>query len=248
MAVSFTKLGQYGRFGNALFQIAATIGYAKKHNETFSFPRWPYQNNIKLGKLGCFTDIKNIKTKSKYEEPCFDYREIPYQEDLDLFGYFQSYKYFSHCDDFIKELLMPVRLDDPDLFRGICAIHVRRTDYLKYPDHHPFPGMDYYKKAMAMIPQAKKFLIFSDDLLWCKNNFKDLRCIIPTEMADSITDFKMMTACQYHIIANSSFSWWSAYLSEPDERVVISPKTWFGPVLSPTHPTNNFIPQGWISL
>ena len=245
MPVTYSHLGNYGRMGNALFEVAATIGYSKKYNIPFVFPEW---NDKKLFNIpdNFFVNKKNINTKNQYNEPCFTYREIPYFEDVNLFGYFQSYKYFEHCQDYIRELLTPKNMDDINLFRGVCGIHVRRGDYLKFPNIHPTQTMDYYNKAIELIP-ANKFLVFSDDVGWCKQNFKGSRFVVTEEVSGDV-DFRMLTACNYFIISNSSFSWWAAWLSAHEDKVIISPKKWFGKELDKSSPIVDLIPPEWIQI
>jgi hypothetical protein len=137
-------------------------------------------------------------------------------------------------------------MDDTNLFRGVCGIHVRRGDYLKFPDIHPTQPIEYYNQAMELIP-AKKFLIFSDDVSWCRQNFKGDRFTV-TDEASMEVDFRMMTACNYFIIANSSFSWWAAWLSEHEDKVVVSPKKWFGKEIEKSSPIIDLIPPEWIKI
>lgn len=243
MTVTFGRLGAFGRRGNAMFQIAATIGYAKKHNDTFLFPKWKHQNEFELPN-DLFVPKGKIKCSNKFHESAFTYSEIPYKPNCDLHGYFQSWKYFDHCQDYIREVFTPKDAEDPDLFRGICSVHVRRGDYLKFPDFHPTQDMQYYRKAMEQVP-AKRFLIFSDDVKWCERNFIGNEFIV-SEPASSAIDFKMQMACEHHIIANSSFSWWAAWLGDNQEKVVVAPKNWFGKKLAPTHPTHDLIPPEWV--
>jgi hypothetical protein len=245
MVVTFEKLGAYGRMGNAMFQIAATIGYAKKYNDTFLFPKWEHQNQFNLPK-NIFVEKHNIKCSNQYTESSFTYSEIPYKENCNLHGYFQSWKYFDHCREYIREIFTPAESEDPNLFRGICAVHVRRGDYLKFPDHHPTQDLQYYFRAMEHV-SAKRFLIFSDDVKWCERNFVGNQFIVSAP-ASPETDLHMMSACESNIIANSSFSWWAAWLNDNPDKVVVAPKNWFGRKLVDTHPIDDLIPQEWILL
>jgi hypothetical protein len=243
MVATFSQLGRYGRMGNAMFQIATTIGYAKMYGEDFQFPYWEYCKyyNLPLEKFGC-----NIKVSNKYDEKRFSYDLIPHIQNCDLSGYFQSWKYFSHCEDYIREIFTPKKYENPAMFRSMCAVHVRRGDYNNLPDYHPVLGMDYYNEAMSRI-SATKFLIFSDDPVWCKCNFKGSKCVV-TELGDVVTDLSMMMACENQIIANSSFSWWAAWLNSNKNKLVVAPRKWFGPKLAFDHPTDDLIPENWIRI
>lgn len=102
------------------------------------------------------------------------------------------------------------------------SIHVRRGDYVDNDFYVDLFKNGYYKDAKALFP-SKKFLVFSDDILWCKQQdiFKD--CEFSTD-CDEITDINKMIACEAHIIANSSYSWWAAFISG---KKTIAPKDWY---------------------
>ena len=136
--------------------------------------------------------------------------------------------------------------DEPSLFRGVCGVHVRRGDYLHLANAHPVLGIDYYREAMGRVP-ASKFLVFSDDVGWCKENFRDPKCVV-TDPADTIVDFSMLRLCNHQIIGNSSFSWWAAWLNPHEDKVIVAPSKWFGPSLAPTHPTKDLIPVSWVTV
>lgn len=249
MIVTFKQLGNYGRIGNSLFEMAATIGYAKKYGVDYVFPKWEHSDffNIPQEK---FVDIKKIKNTYQYDEPKFEYSEIPFKENLNLHGYFQSWKYFNHCKDYIKNIFSPkVNHYNKDLYNGMCSIHVRRTDYLKFPNHHPVLYMDYYKEAMD-ISNCNKFIIISDDPEWCFENFKSTsnKEINIVSKGDAYFDFSLMISIENSIIANSSFSWWAAWLGTSPNKKVVAPKNWFGPALKPTHPIDDLIPPDWVLI
>lgn len=243
MSVTFANLGSYGRKGNAMFQIAATIGYAKKYDVPFFFPEWEHQKEFSLPE-SFFLPKKSIHFSSEIREARYTYSDLPFQKDCSLSGYFQSWKYFDHCSDYIREIFTLREKENNITFKGLCAVHVRRGDYLQFPDHHPTLDMSYYKAAMERVP-ASKFLIFSEDVQWCRENFVGPQFIV-TEPASSAIDFKMQMSCNHFIIGNSSFSWWAAWLGTHSDKVVIAPKKWFGPALEATHPTHDLIPPDWV--
>lgn len=227
MYVTFSQLGSMGRLGNQMFQIASTIGISKKNGSNPVFPKWLYSrhfsNPIKESNIGGINF-------SKYHERSFNFSEVRITSNTDLIGYFQSEKYFYECRTEIKNTfeflpeLTDTRLSD------FCSIHIRRTDYLKFSDYHPFPGMDYYKASIERVKKRdiQKFLIFSDDIEWCKENFKGEEFSF-SEGLDEIHDMARMSSCGHNIIANSSFSWWGAWLNKNPQKIVISPSRWFGP-------------------
>ena len=234
MTVSFSQLGNLGRMGNALFQCAATISLALKNNTNYLFPQWKYQNDFNLN--NCFSN--NINIKNIYNEPFFHYQTIPYLEDTDLVGYFRSYLYWQGYDDIIKSLLTPINTFP--IKWGTTSIHIRHGDYKQFEDCHPILKMDYYQKAMDMI-KSQRYLIVSDDIAWCKQNFIGEQ--FQFSEADEITDLSLQVACENNILSNSSFSWWGAYLNKNPSKIVVAPKTWFGPGLQ--HDTKDLCPPEW---
>jgi len=119
-------------------------------------------------------------------------------------------------------------------------LHVRRGDYLQLPTHHPTCTIDYYHKALANFDG--KVLVFSDDIDWCRKTFQDPRFEFVKGNLDYI-DLYLMSMCKNNIIANSSFSWWAAWLNDNKDKKVIAPKKWFGPAIS--HNTMDLYPKKW---
>lgn len=246
MPVTFKNLGNHGRLGNTIFQAAATIALALRNNDDYIFPNCEIKNYFNIPK-NKFTHIKNIKIDHTYEESYFHYSPIPYRKNLNLLGYFQSLKFFDDYQKNIKELFTP-KCNTQNLDEDITSIHIRRGDYLQPHLIGCFNilGLDYYYKAMNII-KSNRYMIFSDDIPWCKKIFKGNKFIF-SEGNKPIMDLKLMTKCSNHIIANSSFSWWGAWLSNSEGNNIIAPKNWFGPKLIPTHNTKDLIPDGWVII
>ena len=108
------------------------------------------------------------------------------------------------------------------------SLHIRRTDHLVKPTYHPVLPLSYYEEALSKFPSDLPVLVFSDDPEWCHKQefFSDDRFMI-SDSGDNITDMCLMSMCQYQIMANSTFSWWGAWLS--NSKNVFGPKLWFGP-------------------
>jgi hypothetical protein len=242
--VSFPTMGKIGRLGNHLFQIAATIGFAKLHREEYVFPRWIHEKDFPIA--GCFFD--ELPEGPEYKETAFSYQPIPYQSNLRMFGYFQSEKYFAGQEDLIRHLLTPRGVPPFSRYRGTASLHVRRGDYLLLPDHHPILPMDYYTRAMGLLRSAGagKFLVFSDDLEWCRAHFRGHDIDVVPDMG-AIEQLATTIACEFHIMANSTFSWWGAWLDPNPEKIVIAPVAWFGPGYA-HFDTKDLIPDGWTRL
>lgn len=159
-------------------------------------------------------------------------------------GYWQNYKYFEQYIDVIRDkfkFALPINAKTQTLLRelnskeNIVSIHIRRGDYLKAPNYAGLCGIEYYERAISFIKSKinpSKFLIFSDDISWCKKNIPNLLGDIPYEFVDwnkgedSPLDMLLMSNCNHNIIANSSFSWWSACLNSHANKIICAPKKW----------------------
>lgn len=236
--ISFRDLGNMGRLGNQLFQIATTIALAVRNNDSYVFPPWEYERDFNLH--NCFSN--NINNVTTFRETGFTYSPIHYQPNMNLYGFFQSEKYFQDCQNLIQSLLTPtvgfgIKYDH-------TAIHVRRGDYTNLKQEYTQLDMSYYQKAMDMI-SSRFYVIFSDDIPWCREAFSGNNFIF-SEGRTPVEDLALMAACEHQIIANSSFSWWGAYLNRNPSKTIIAPYRWFGPALS--HNTKDLLPEKWIKL
>lgn len=227
--VTNSNIGKLGRFGNQLFQIAAVIGYARKYSQDYVLPMWDYAKHFKYG----FNQSAILKPYAKYSEPHFHFAPIQKYKDVDLYGYFQSINYWDNIQKEIRALFSPneqlqTLLDKTPMLPNTCAIHVRRTDYLQLNDYHPSLSIDYYKNAIEAM-KADQYIVFSDDIEWCKTQpiFEGFTFV---NSGNDLLDFFMMRQCDRFIIANSSYSWWSSYLSTGLNKRIIAPKKehWFG--------------------
>ena len=242
--ISFNELGKMGRLGNQLFQLAATIALATRNNDKYMLPPWQYEKYFNLH--GCFSN--NIRATTTYNEPFFHYKEILHRNTsaqiLELKGYFQSEKYFIDCAELIRQAFTPIY--GIHLQPETTSIHVRRGDYLKLSHAHTNLSPEYYAEAVK-ITNTKNYIVFSDDIEWCKNNFAWLAAmdknIIFSTNKSPVEDLTIMAGCQNNIIANSSFSWWSGWLNPNTNKTIVAPKNWFGPTLQ--HNVKDLCPEAW---
>lgn len=175
-----------------------------------------------------------------------------------LDGYWQSYKYFEdYREDILKVFSFPdqVSIENQELLRKVSgsdsiSIHVRRGDYTTKAgrNFHGLIPLTYYTKALTQICKKANYpslFIFSDDIEWCKRN---VRYGLPTTYIDGnspnngVEDMRLMSACKHSIIANSSFSWWAAWLNTNPSKIVIAPKKWFA---DKTIGTKDLVPPKW---
>lgn len=254
----------YGRLGNQMFQIASTIGTAIKHNTTYHIPS-STTNAIFPVYFKHFPPLKdNAILIDFYYEKAHFYQEIPYNNHICLDGYFQSEKYFKHCrEDVIKafnlEQLLEISSretilgDIQNALKDTVSIHVRRGDYLQLQDKHPVVTKSYITGALKhfLLLGYKKYLVFSDDIDWCKQNINTDNYPLCTfdysEGKTEIADLFLMSKCSHHIISNSSFSWWAAWLNDSPNKIVIAPKIWFGKDNAHLD-TRDLVPETWIKI
>lgn len=257
-----------GGLGNMLFQIAATKSMAIDLNIECSFPNLNHHlktlddDKFYNPKLNHAFEYKlllsNLLTVSPnslipvYNFP-FHYIELEVKNNSIVDGFFQSEKYFKHNRDKIlnflnsKEILELIKNKYDYVLNTNCtSIHIRRGDYLKLSNHHPTQNLDYYNDAINLvINKTDNFIIFSDDIDWCKKNLKLDKAIYIDDEKDYI-ELYLMSLCKNNIIANSSFSWWGAWLNDNINKTVIGPKNWFGNSIQ--HNTNDILPESWIKI
>lgn len=232
-----------GRMGNVFFIYAATIALAEKNKDQYRLPSWDQQKFIHLPE-NYYQD--NLPYQQEYLEPHFHFAPIPYQSNLRLNGYFQSYKYWLEIEDQIKHFFTPKICDNLSVLKNTAAIHIRRGDYVNLTANHPILPMSFYQEAQEVI-KAKKYLIVSDDIVWCKENFQGSQYLFSETNVPHL-DLALMTKCEAGVIvANSSFSWWGAYLNTISTKVIVAPKQWFGLALA-HHDTKDLIPSTWIKI
>lgn len=248
------QINSFGwRLGNQMFQIATIVSLAERDGVEASIPNWAYANMFEGNFL---TPQIGTGPYKNWTEPGFHYTEIPAGTNV-LNGYFQSEKYFKEHDSKIrkmftikKEIRDAVYEKNKNLLdrNNTVAVHLRRGDYLSLPDHHPVMDLNYFMKAMKKFPKDSIFLVFSDDVQWCKDNFPGIgEKFFIIEGQTDIEDFTMMTMCDHNCIANSSFSWWAAWLNNNSDKIVVAPDKWFGSAYAGWN-TNDLYCEGWIKI
>ena len=208
------------------------------------------------------SNILNTGTYFSEKQWGFDPDVLTLPDDTYLFGYFQSEKYFVGISDFIRQELrqdiistaLPVRqVADKIEATEAVSIHVRRRDYLKSARHNVCTA-NYYVKAIDYIKlhlNSPHFFVFSDDIAWCKANLSIDHCDfvdISEPEEQPMIDFQLMGLCQHHIIANSSFSWWPAWLNDSSEKIVVTPDRWVNDEPLNSYALRDTIPPDWIRI
>lgn len=260
--ITFSRLGTFGRLGNQMFQYAATMAAAKNASAIFAIPI-ENQNLSKYYNLSCkfFSLQQNAHILNKlsiFQENNFNYNENfnSIKDNTDLIGYFQTEKYFKKIEDnirkefsFKKEIANACKQDIASIKnkynKKICSLHVRRGDYVNLQNYHSLCSLEYYTEAVKLNSDCI-FYVFSDDIEWCRQNFTGEKFVF-SEKNNQEQDLCLMSFCDNNIIANSSFSWWGAWLNNNKDKQVIAPANWFGPAYK-GHNTNDLYCEGWIKL
>ena len=245
-----------------MFQYASLRGIAANRGFDFCIPPEHVFGETDSNVKNCSTNIHTAFDLSKcnkignpilytrVEESGYHFDEYLFnncEDNVDLYGYFQSEKYFKHIEDEIRKdftFHQDVIESCEEILdkQESISLHIRRGDYLHLQSFHPVPPIEYYTEALKKLPDLPVF-IFSDDPEWCStiSEFDADRFLI-SESNTADFDMCLISMCNYHIIANSSFSWWGAWLAQSEK--VIAPKEWFGLSLS-QHNTSDLYCDGW---
>ncbi|OGN63697.1 MAG: hypothetical protein A3E26_02445 [Chlamydiae bacterium RIFCSPHIGHO2_12_FULL_49_32] len=252
-----------GQLGNQCFQIAAALSLAWDHDACSLFPDLAHKPSY-----GIPTNYRKVfwrlpvqeygrEPLFAFQEPHFHYSPLPYVPNMRLKGFFQSEKYFKKYREKIVSLFAPSSeildylhtkyaaiLEHPQT----VSIHIRNYSSESLDENiYPFHGRAYVQKAMTLFPKESLFVVFSNDMAWCKEHLqglaKEMRFI---EGETHYHDFYLMSLCKHHIITNSTFSWWAAYLNQNPQKIVVAPLKWFNP--GSGRDTKDLIPPEWIRL
>lgn len=259
--LAFNHLGKLGRLGNQMFQYAALRGISANRGYDFGIPPSAFSHVWLEHQLFEVFDLphlprRNIKNLDNGHAPIakerhFEFDELLFMQcpnEVSLWGFFQSEKYFQHIGQSIREdFTFRSHIKEPcehmmDEVGDAISLHVRRTDYTTDPNHTAL-SIKYYEKALSYFPSDATVIIFTDDHEWCQEQelFAPDRFMIAEKNPNSV-DMCLMSLCKGHIIANSSFSWWGAWLSGSDD--VVAPNVWFGPNNQDKN-TKDLIPSRW---
>lgn len=254
-----------GGLGNQLFQYYTCLNLALKNGRDLMISKYLLEKdcirNFKLEDIQNINLIQNpllnyfyVKTALRIEEKNdfkYDTLKIPKRRNVLLEGYWQNEMYLKDIRDLILGQLNHVEKKHktpqlPYKDKQKIAVHVRRGDYLNPINlkHHGVQTLDYYNRSISFLRTRLKnpqFIFFSDDILWCRNNFKSDDYSF-SEGSDDWIDLFSMKNCDHYIIANSSFSWWAAWLNNSTNKIVVAPKKWV--LFSMESP----VPNDWIRM
>jgi len=241
-----------GQMGNQMFQIAAVIAHSLRHKKQYVFPQ-------RSGKRDQFPMMfPHLSTLHEYplpingfyrEEKFGRYFEIPQSANY-LVGYFQSSKYF---EDYLVKVIEAFQLPKYEQrLQDTISMHIRRGDSLANERLNQ-PSLKYFHDAIEHFPDSYKVLIFTDDIVWAKEKFKGDRFTI-SDKKDPKSALTEMTSCMHHVITNSTFSWWGAYLDLNTHSryggTVICPSkhTWFIDKYKDQLTAEDIVEDNWIQI
>lgn len=246
-----------GRLGNNLFQIANVISISTKLDTDFLIPEYTHcgHRGTRPVDLSLFNHpFKRGKFISKHNlgESQFKYKPIEIVNDMNISGFYQSWKYF---EDIREELLGKYFAPSETVIKSLTkydvlpintlGISVRRGDYLMLQNNHCVLPATYYQEVIDkyfMDKTIEAIYIFSDDIEWCKTIFGDTVNYVQDDIG---TQLFLMGRMKHFIMSNSTFAWWGMYLSQRTDGLVIAPDPWFGPDLKDTY-TNDLYYPTWI--
>ena len=263
--IGFNHLGRLGRLGNQMFQYAALKGIAANNGFDFCIPNYSDYIDDGIGNL-LKTELFNVfdlKVDNLFQidgqyinEPYFHFSEELFNncpDNVSLVGFFQSEKYFKNIESEIRkdfsfkkeiakscnETFQSLNLNNP------IALHIRRGDYTINSDRHPVTPLEYYQKCLSFFDSDRDVVVFSDDPKWCSEQeiFSSDKFLI-SEGNDTYHDLCLMALCSDFIIANSTFSWWGAWLANRGK--VYYPTNWFGTAVN--NDTKDLFPSEWIGV
>jgi hypothetical protein len=244
--------------------LSAQTGLAPQAGRNFTRAKWKGRIDRLLGRTGL---PKLAPSRNEYCEPHFHYDPAfaALGSQMSLFGYFQSERYFVSIAEGLRNWFLPreplsaVAAEVLARIEQSClpvSVHVRRGDYLNpgTAEYHGILGEPYYRQAIdrieAALGEGADFFVFSDDPAVAEQvlNFlpKSRLHHVGGDPERPWEDMALMARCRHHVIANSSFSWWGAWLNRSPDKIVITPRAWFAPVELKKRNTADLYPPGWI--
>jgi hypothetical protein len=269
-----SKLGHLGRLGNQLWELASTAGIAATLGETRGFPDWDYRPYFSVPDRVFPAELKGTEAADTGLVSHIDERARGYLQDYGLFRHIEEdiRKWFQPSGLALSILHEEGHLWLTEMPRPILSVHVRRGDNVPGADpgvkhkerYHPLRPLSYYTQAIEMLEgEFNSIVVFSDDPDWCRQAFnlyekeyevgyfegvprtKEHLPEYKTEPVLDWIDLFVMTYCDRHIIGNSTYAWWGAFLSADPSPIYPSP--WFGPMLDYIDASLMF-PPNWVKV
>ena len=253
---------RHGRLGNQVFQIALLYAIRERRGHDFFLRR---DGEAVWDCFDLAIPTEGPETTHRFEETLgscnFDPTVFEQPDGTGFHGYYQSYRYFEDCTASLRRFLRfdaghrgfseaMLRSYRRRHGRPVVSVHVRRGDYAN-------PGFEdvwgdlardgYYQKAVRAIGDDVVYVVFSDDVEWCRRSLALGASHVEFAEFDQCGELCMMTGCDVNIVANSSFSWWGAYLNPTSD--VYAPSRWFGPAMPPPNDhQRDIVPPAWRTI
>ena len=228
----------YGGLGNRMFFLAGQVAYARHFNKEICLME-PFDPAFRIPYRLCTQDETAQASQKACAFPRYSSEFLEKDDCETIWGcYLQDERFFANDRDFIRGLFQfsqPL----PDRFKTLTeairktnsvAVHIRRTDYLYNPERYATLSLDYYESGADYIRDKTNspihLFVFSDDTNWVRNNFRSKHPFTVIPRNTTIEDLHLMSLCHHNIIANSTYSWWGAYLNKNPNKIVIAPDQW----------------------
>lgn len=259
--ITYQYMGKRGRLGNQMFQYATLYSIAKENNYEYGIPFLKNVSQDDYQHLCLKECFKNISAKdSSGFVPSTQIQEqtnlfIPslfnIKDDSDLFGYFQTEKYFKKYKTeilneftFKDEIIQKITQLKSNLKTPLISVHMRFGDYEILSNIYPRPTENFYNEAFKLLPEDGTIVLFSDNLNKASSYFNSIKKpYIVFEGLNKYEDMCFMSLCDYHVITNSSFSWWGSWLSQ--SKLTIAPKEWYGDASGAPTEWYDIYAEGW---
>lgn len=243
--ITFNNLEKYGRFGNQLFHIASTIGIAVRNGYAYGFPHWDERYYFREPVPFLDRDLPEYKLKGRAGGLLMEYKEFTPPDNVSLLGHFFSEKYFMNAEKTIRHYFEMKPIPDlPKIEENSICIHVRAGDY--GTKQFPRLPIEYYERALSKLPKDYEVYVFSDDIGYAArllDNESSAQNYYYSTQYDHIKDFYLMQQCKHFIIANSTYSWWAAWLGNDPDKIVVAPKN-----METAMYKDSMYPNKWIVL
>jgi hypothetical protein len=271
--ITFTTIGESGNLGSQLQQYASLYAIAKKTNRNIIFP----ESSLNLGFGFKFAELLNIPINTKPNDFFHDFSYYRPNDRLILdnnvfnlnpnlnFNIINRFDLFYYWyPDYSKDILewewnKEYKNQADEIYnmiktegKELVSLHVRRGDYL-LPQHDHFCQLDvnYYEEALQpFIKEIDKyqFVIFSNDIEWCKSNLIEGDSVTFIEPSIDYVDLILMSMCDHNIIANSSYSWWAAFKNKNKNKKIYCPENYLKSYSPYSHINKNYYPKNWNAI
>ncbi len=248
-----------GQTGNIFFQVATASALAWDNDADPYFPELAIVPSLYHHYFSrCKITPPSNKISYTWSEPKSSYIPIPYEQNMSLSGYFQSWKYFDHYKDRLVTLFSPLKKDMQHiekkyghLLKSPITVGIQIRYYGEEAPSFAQFGRDYFEKAMKLFPDESLFIVSSNNMDFAKSQLPlEGRNIVFLEGEPPYIDFHLLTRCTHNIISNSTFGWWMAYLNLNPHKIIVCPAYWIaGKHINPNpYPYPDIYPDSWIQI